>query len=100
MTGALYGISGSILLSEDTIFDAWFLDGAVIPPQAITTIYGGKTYTRFFGLNHQIGNTVTAWVGGLDCGDTTIAAPEGAQWAILKRGFQLTSLDNRRDEVW
>jgi hypothetical protein len=33
--------------------------------------------------------------GRYDCGDTTITAPEGAQWAILKRGFGLVSLDNR-----
>jgi len=33
--------------------------------------------------------------GRYDCGDTSISAPEGAQWAILKRGFGLVSLDNR-----
>ena len=50
---------------EDNLYDAWFVDGSDIPTSA-QTIFNG---TRFFGFNHQLGNTVSVWSGGLDCGD-------------------------------
>ena len=55
---------------DDTLFDAWYVDGAVVPSSAQTVNSG----IRLFGLTYQVGNTVTAWVGGLDCGDYVVQA--------------------------
>ena len=52
----------------NTITQAWFLDDAVAPIMLIET--NGVTC---YGLWHLNGKTVTAWIGGLDCGDFAVS---------------------------
>lgn len=66
------------ILDEDAGLDeAWYLDNAVAPSSvtvaAATTDmpYGGL---KLNGLWHLNGKTVTAWIGGLDCGDRLVTA--------------------------
>ena len=60
----------------NTLLEAWFLDDAVTPSGSETITYGSPpvTYIRFFGLWHLNGKTVTAFVGGLDCGSFQVTA--------------------------
>jgi hypothetical protein len=61
-----------------TLLDATYLDNAINPssvtssnvPIANTAPYGGLTIN---GLWHLNGKTVTAWLGGLDCGDYVVS---------------------------
>lgn len=53
---------------DDTIYDAEFLDGHLIPS-------AGETYAegiRFHGLRHLNNQTVTVFAAGLDCGDFVV----------------------------
>jgi hypothetical protein len=61
---------------EDTIYDAFFVDTAIVPTAAKTVAYGAipVTYTRFYGLTYATGTTVSVWAGGLDCGDFVVQA--------------------------
>jgi hypothetical protein len=59
----------------DDLIDASYLDDAVNPTSTSTSNfspapYGGLTIN---GLWHLNGKTITAWLGGLDCGDYTVA---------------------------
>lgn len=57
----------------DTLENAEFLDGAIQATAALD--HSGSTGVKLYGLWHLRGKTgITAWVGGLDCGDYTIAA--------------------------
>lgn len=56
----------------DALTSAWFLDDAVTPSAAVTVIHANTTYVRLHGLWHLNGKTVSAFVGGLDCGDFTV----------------------------
>jgi hypothetical protein len=62
-------------LDEGTpLWQASYLDDAVAPSSTTTSIttpapYGGLTLN---GLWHLNGSKVTAWIGGLDCGDYTV----------------------------
>ena len=58
--------------TDNTIFNAWYLDGATTPTGVATATYGGTTYTRCYGLSDYVGQTVTVWATGLDCGDYTV----------------------------
>ena len=49
---------------------AWFLDGAVTP--AYGAVVGSNLV--LYGLQYLVGQTVTAWIGGLDAGDYTVSA--------------------------
>ena len=59
---------------EDTIYDGFFCDTAIVPTAAKTVTYGAvsTTYTRFYGLYYATGSTVSVWAGGLDCGDFVV----------------------------
>jgi chitodextrinase len=60
----------------NTLLQATYLDDAVSPTSTTTSNitpppYGGLTLN---GLWHLNGKTVTAWLGGLDCGDYAVAS--------------------------
>lgn len=60
----------NIMEEDDTIFDAWYLDDAVVPAALKSvTIGSGTQAVRVMGLHHLEGKKVTAWIAGLDCGD-------------------------------
>lgn len=61
---------------EDTLPEAWFLDGAVTPSGVDYFVTGDGNFLRFYGLDYWIGKTVTAWIGGIDGGDYVIP-PDG-----------------------
>lgn len=48
---------------------AWFVDAGVIPTSATLTSVAGVAVYQLNGLWHLNGYTVTAYIGGLDCGD-------------------------------
>lgn len=50
----------------------WFLDDAITPTGSLATVAGATTLT-LSGLTHLEGKTVTASVGGMDCGDFTVS---------------------------
>lgn len=55
---------------NDPITTAWFLDDAVVPSSATQhTLADGRPGLRFYGLHHLNNKTVTAFIGGIDCGD-------------------------------
>lgn len=55
---------------DSAITDAWQADDAMAP--AGGTLSGNTL--NFYGLYHLAGETVTAWIGGVDAGDWTVAA--------------------------
>ena len=58
------------LFEEGTpLLNAWFLDDAIVP-SSLNATSTGVTLNGLWDLN---GKPVTAWVGGLDCGDYTVA---------------------------
>lgn len=58
------------MFDEDAeLSDGWFLDDAVVPGAANATTSG----VTFYGLTHLNGSTVSAFLGGLDCGDYPVA---------------------------
>jgi hypothetical protein len=72
------------LFDETTsLYDAWFLDGAIIPDQMIEQTVGGQLGMTFTGLYYYIGKTLTVFAAGLDLGehlvnsDGTIFVPYG-----------------------
>jgi hypothetical protein len=54
---------------------SWFLDGAVVPSSTVSTNTGGVGYggLTLNGLWHLNGQSVTAFAGGLDCGDYVVS---------------------------
>lgn len=58
-----------LFVPGSNLADAWFLDGAIVPPLATVTSEG----VVFAGLAHLNGRVASAWVCGLDCGDYTVA---------------------------
>ena len=54
----------------DPLTSAWFLDDAIVPSSAKQiTLADGRPGIRFYGLHHLNNKKVTAFIGGLDCGD-------------------------------
>jgi hypothetical protein len=51
---------------------AWFLDNAIVPTVQFNNLTQ-PTALVLGGLTYQNGNTVTAFIAGLDCGDYTVA---------------------------
>lgn len=54
----------------DTLFQSFHLDEAAVT----TAIVTGDTGVGLYGAYHLAGETVGVWLGGLDCGDYTVAA--------------------------
>ena len=72
----------------DTIYSAWQLDDACTPTQAV----GNSLNVTFYGYTYLNGKTVTAWVGGLDCGDYvvsngSITVPYGAAGGLFTAAY-------------
>jgi hypothetical protein len=59
---------------EDVLFDAWFLDGAIVPDQYGFETLAGHDGMRFTGLWYLAGKAVSIFVAGLDVGDFTVDA--------------------------
>lgn len=59
---------------EDSLFDAWFLDGAIVPDQYGADTVAGKPGLRFTGLWYLAGKTVSVFACGLDVGDFAVEA--------------------------
>lgn len=59
----------------DTLPDAWYLDNAVAPSShsVVAATVGGAPGLQLNGLWHLNGKTVSAFIGGLDCGDWTVS---------------------------
>lgn len=64
--------------TNDTLFDAWFLDGGAVPDSMYEdTVIVLPTATmgqRITGLWYLIGKTLTVWIAGLDVGDFVVDA--------------------------
>lgn len=74
---------------SSTIQNAWFTDGATTPTGA-KYIAGSPNVLRFYGMRYVAGATVSAFVGGVDCGDFTVAA-NGTIDVPIDNGGLLTS---------
>jgi hypothetical protein len=78
---------------DDTLQNAWYLDGATVPSGGVFVTYGSPpvTYTRFYGLGAYVGKTVSVWACGLDCGDYQVSpggyvdVPLGAAGGLYTR---------------
>lgn len=69
VTGYYYvEVLSSIPDELDTLLTAWFVDGAVTPVAA--AIVG--TNLVLYGLSYVNGDTLTAWIGGVDAGDYVV----------------------------
>lgn len=82
---------------NSTIFDAWFLDDAVVPVSGLITNGG----VNFYGLSHLNGKKISVWAAGLDCGDFTVAGgfvsvPFGSAGGLFTQRYltQVSSLDS------
>lgn len=54
--------------------DAWFVDGAVTPAGSLLTGFGaGATNLEIFGLQYFNGQTISAYVAGVDAGDYVVS---------------------------
>lgn len=87
-----------IFQEDDSIVDAWHLDGAANPVGADVIVDGDDTFIRYYGLDYSVGETLTAWIGGIDAGDFvvqsdgTIDVPVGAPGSLLTLAY-LASLE-------
>lgn len=54
------------------IADGWFLDDAIVPAFSQNVTVAGVDCLQLGGLWHLNGKTVTAFIGGLDCGDRLV----------------------------
>ena len=75
---------------EDAITSAWFVDSGIVPSNG-TTVQGGNAI-QFFGLHHLEGKIVSAFIGGVDCGDYTVAnasivVPYGSAGGVFTKAF-------------
>ena len=61
---------------DDTLLTAQYLDGATPPVGVKLVTIGGVEYLVIYGLWYLNGYMITAWLGGLDCGDYTVANGE------------------------
>lgn len=62
-----------IFAEGDDQSDAWFLDNAVRPVVTQSVTANGRATCELSGLWHLNGKTVTAFLGGLDCGEFFVA---------------------------
>jgi hypothetical protein len=61
--------SRPLFKATDALTSAWFVDDGVVPSGAQQSTVGGVSGITFFGLWHLNGETASAVIGGLDCGD-------------------------------
>jgi len=55
--------------------DAWFLDGATTPAGSVLTGFGASaTQLEIYGLENYNGETITAYVAGIDAGDYVVSS--------------------------
>lgn len=59
----------NLFQDDEALTAAWFLDGAVVPSAAASVTVSGAPGLRLYGLWHLDGQTVTAFIAGLDCGE-------------------------------
>lgn len=82
--------------------DAWFVDGAVTPAGSVLTGFGASaTNLEIFGLQYFNGQTVTAYVAGIDAGDYVVAngvinipLPAGNNGSKLLTGASIAAASN------
>lgn len=87
-TGIRYVEFLAPLFDEDgTLLKAQFSDAAVTPYAA--EVSGSNVI--FWGMNYIAGKTITAWVGGLDMGDFTVAANGSLTVPLNGAGSLLTT---------
>jgi hypothetical protein len=77
---------------DDVLYDAWFLDGAIVPDSFYNDTVGGNAGLRFTGLWYLAGDTVTVFVGGLDVGDYTVDA-DGSLFVPFGTGVAPATID-------
>lgn len=59
---------------ENTIYDAWFLDGAIIPDNIYASTSGSESGQTLTGLWYLAGLSVDVFIAGLDVGTFTVAS--------------------------
>jgi hypothetical protein len=62
-----------LLDEKDPVTSSWYLDCGIVPVIGKTTTVLGESGIRFYGLAPLEGKIVTAFIGGLDCGEYTVA---------------------------
>lgn len=80
-----------IFEQNDTIYDAWFLDGSVTPAGVERVTVDGIDYLRLYGLGMFAGDRQDVWVAGVDVGTFTISAEGIIDVPIDAAGSLLTS---------
>ena len=76
----------------DSIYDAWFLDGGIVPDTMYPDTVAGAAGQRFTGLWQFQGMTVTLFAGGLDLGEYTVDA-NGTIFVPYGMGVQPTTIN-------
>lgn len=61
-----------LLEEEDDIYSSWFMDDASKAYNSLVTTVNNAAGIKAFGLWHLEGQTIDAFIGGLDCGQTTV----------------------------
>jgi hypothetical protein len=77
--------------ADDSLLTAWFADGASATAGADLLTVSGSLVLRFYGMWYDIGNTVSAWIGGLDMGDFVVATDGTIDVPVDAAGSLLTS---------
>lgn len=75
-TGGFVQVMTPFFEVADPIYNANFLDQSIVPPVGEIVTYGtpAVTYLRLYGLTYTGAAfpTMSAWVGGLDCGEYVV----------------------------
>ena len=77
---------------DDTLYNAWFLDGGVVPDQFTPDTVTGVNGMRLTGLYYLSGQTLTVFIGGLDVGDFTVDS-DGTIFVPFGSGIPPASFD-------
>lgn len=72
---SLYHVTVSRTIPDEssTLLNGWYVDDGVVPYGAKQATVGGVSGLTLYGLFANNGETVSAQIGGLDCGDYTVA---------------------------
>lgn len=71
---------------------AWSVDDGIVPSGAAQATVNGVAGITFYGLWHLNGSTVSAFVGGLDCGDAPVT--NGSMFVPFGGAFTLAYLQS------